>query len=151
LETNIMTHFKLGLAASALGLTASLLAQPADAATVRRHLHCATVAGGTSIQILVPVTLPGMASITNNWNTPIAAGTAITLTVAGHPPETFYLGQEVGAGASFGAGHPDITGPGQVCDATFNDTGYQTGGTTPPKKSKLNNLALPKKGIFTSN
>lgn len=147
-----MTHFKPGPAISALALAAVLLAQPAAAATVRRHLHCSTVAGGTSIQILVPVTLPGMASITNNWNTPIAAGTAITLTVAGRHPETFSLSQQIGPGASFAAGHPDITGPGQMCDATFNDTSYQTGGgTTPPKKSRLGNFALPKEGIFTSN
>ena len=135
-----MTHFKLGSATSALALTAVLLTQPADAAAVRRHVHCVTVAGGTTIQILVPVTLPGMASITNNWSTPIPAGAAFTLTVAGRHPQNFTLSQEVAPHASFGAGHPDITGPGQVCDASYIDTGYQTGGgTTLPNKTVLNN------------
>lgn len=141
------------LIAITAGLTASfLLSQPSDAATARRHLHCVTVSAGTTIQILVPVTLPGMASITNNWSVPIPAGTSYTLTVGGRHPTSFTLNQEIAAGASFAAGHPDITGPGMACDATFVDTGYQTGGgTTPPKKSILKNFGAAKQGVFTSN
>lgn len=145
-----MPGLKSYVAVPALGLiAATLLAQPADAATARRHLHCITVAGGTSLQILVPVTLPGMASITNNWNFPIPAGSAFTLTV-GHHSVNFTSNQAIAPGASFGAGHPDITGPGQACDASYVDTGFQTGGTTPPNHPKLN-TALPKQGTLKSN
>lgn len=149
-----MTGLKYCLLVSTVGLTsAALLAQPADAATVRRHLHCTTVAGGITIPILIPTTLSGIASITNNWSTPIPAGAAFTLTVAGRHPVNFTLAQEIAPGASFGAGHPDITGPGQSCDASYLDTSFQTGGgTTPPKKPKFGNFTLPKQqGVFSTN
>ena len=148
-----MTGLKFCLAAAALGLTTGIvMIQPADAATVRRHVHCTTVAGGTTIQILVPVTLPGMASITNNWSTPIPAGSAFTLTVAGRHPEGFTLPQEIAPGASFAAGHPDITGPGQTCDASYIDTNYQTTPPPPPKpKPKFNVPVVPKQQVFTTN
>ena len=143
-----MTGLKFYLVASILGLTSAfLLAQPADAATVRRHLRCTTVGGGLTIPVLIPTTLPGIASITNNWSTPVPAGAAFTLTVGHHSIE-FTLPQEVAPGASFGAGHPDITGPGMACDASYIDTGYHTGGA-PPKK--LNTFAVPKQGALSTN
>ena len=143
-----MTGPQLCLAVSILAVTSAALAAPAEAATVRRHLHCVTVGGGTTIQILIPVTLPGMASITNNWTTPIPPGASYTLTVAGHAVN-FNLSQGIAAGASFGAGHPNITGPGQSCDASYLDTSYQTGPVTPPppKKPKFNTVIVPKKGV----
>jgi hypothetical protein len=130
----------------------ALLVQPADAATVRRHVHCTTVAGGITITFLIPTTTPGIASITNNGSAPIPAGAAFTLTVAGRHPRTFTLPQELAPGASFGAGHPDITGPGQTCDASYLDTGYQSGGPPPPPQPRKPKFpVLPKQGVFTSN
>ena len=148
-----MTGLKSTIAVSTLALAGLAVATaPAEAATVRRHVHCTTVGGGLTIPILIPTTLPGIASITNNWSTPIPAGAAFTLTVAGRHPQSFTLSQEIAPGASFGAGHPDITGPGQVCDASYIDTGYQTGGgNPPPKKGILSIFTGKKQGVLSPN
>jgi len=107
------------LAISLLGLGATaLLAEPADAATVRRHVTCVTIyfvlttpLGGTTNSSSV--------NIRNSWTSTIPAGTVFTYTIPGHQ-RSYGLAGDLAPGQAISIADAGVTASG-TCDASFPD------------------------------
>ena len=119
-----MSGLKPLLALALLGATV-LLADPAGAATARRHVTCVTIyfvlttpLGGTSNSSSV--------NIKNNLSATIPAGTVFTYTIPGHQ-RTYTAAGDLAPGQVINIPDAAVTASG-TCDASFPDThfGVQT-------------------------
>jgi hypothetical protein len=119
-----MSGLKPLLAIALLGAT-TLLAEPAGAATARRHVTCVTIyfvlttpLGGTTNSSSV--------NIKNNLSTTIPAGTVFTYTIPGHQ-RTYTAAGALAPDQMVNIPDAGVTASG-TCDASFPDThfGVQT-------------------------
>jgi hypothetical protein len=113
------------LRAAALALAGLVaLAQPADAAGIRRHLDCATLAGGGVSLPIVNVEFAGLLNITNSSSQTIPAGTTYSYTVAGHRA-SYTHPQPLASGETIAVGDAAVTANGMACDVWFEDPRFQ--------------------------
>lgn len=107
---------KVTAGALALASLSTMLDIPADAAVVRRHLHCQAVshviAGITSNQIGSTV------KITNNWSLTIPKGTVYSLRLAGHS-SSFKSSKALGPGQIMNIAGPTLASVIVQCDVTI--------------------------------
>ena len=116
-----MTGLHIQPALAAALLLAAFAANDADAATIRRHVHCFAYATGIVIPI-VNQTLPGAVQITNNWSFTIPAGTVYTYSYGGHQ-KSYQSPNALGPNAVLSVGDPAVTTT-EGCDATYPDPNF---------------------------